>query len=73
MSSFNVRSTALTVVASFLMKLLEQTPEWQGPTKTEFDLRLRELIEKLEDAEVRIDLVYVAEAVVETAAEVALL
>lgn len=73
MSALNPRLSALTVVAGLLMKLLEEVPEWQGATKVEFNRKVHELLGRLEEAETRIEMVYLAEIVAETAAEVALL
>jgi hypothetical protein len=72
MSAPNHRLTALSLVASLLMKLLEEVPEWQGPTKVEFNRKLNELLSRLEDAELRIEAVYLGEIVAETVAEAAL-
>ena len=73
MSAPNLRLTTLTGVASLLMKLLEEVPEWQGATKVEFNRKVNELLVRLEEAESRIEMVYLAEIVAETAAEAALL
>lgn len=73
MSGLSPTLTSLSGVASFLMRLLEEVPEWQGVTKTEFDRQLSELLHRLEDAEARIALVTVAEIAAETALEVGLL
>jgi hypothetical protein len=73
MSALNPRLSALSAVAGLLMKLLEEVPEWQGPTKLEFNRKLNELLSRLEEAETRIEVVYLAEIAAETAAEAALL
>jgi len=68
MSAFNIREFALTQVAAILMHALEGVPEWEGPAKTDFDRRLNEILHRLEEAASQLDLAYITESVVETAA-----
>jgi len=73
MSKLNPVSFGLSEVANLLLQLVQQVPGWEGPSKTEFDIRLRDLVQKLEHTSETLDTLLIAETVAETAAEVALL
>jgi len=42
MSKLNPGSTAINEGANLLLQLLQNIPGWEGPSKTEFDMRLRD-------------------------------
>jgi hypothetical protein len=66
-----LRATLLTEAAGILIHLIQNVPEWQGPSKTQFDRELNALIVRLEDTEVRIAGVLAAETIAQMAAEAA--
>lgn len=72
MSDF--RSTALSLAAGLLIKLVENIPEWQGPSKSQFDREVTALVARLEVAESHIAAVLATEIIAEeVAARAALL
>ena len=66
------RATSLAFVAEILLKLVEDIPQWQGPTRTQFQLEITQLVRRVEEAHSAIEAVVLAEIVAETAAEAAL-